>query len=205
MATAAMETDSGIGLAEEKSSLLIRYKSNHSKCSTSQWIGIVVILVIVTNLASNMDRIVNVLKSSDSSNSAQTYDNEYDIVIIGAGITGLLHSYFLSTESEQTYTTLTIERFNRLCGRTHTVNIKHNGNSIHFENGAMRFYYNLLHQQLLKKLNLCDNIVPLMDTSDLTSTKPTAYYLYRNHRKIYKAINTTNYWQKVFNLHPKVK
>ena len=189
----------------EQSSLLLSNKSHNPKCSTTQWIWMVVILVIVTNLATNMDRIVYALKSSASSNSAQTYEHEYDIVIIGAGVTGLLHSYLLSTESEQPYTTLTIERFNRLCGRTHTVNIKHKGNSIHFENGAMRFGYNLLHQQLLKRLNLCENIVPLMDTADWASQKPSAYYLYRNHRKMIKTINNTNYWMDIFNLSPRVK
>ena len=205
MATAALETQSDIRIeSSDKSSLLLRHRSKGSKLSTAQWIVIIFIVVIITNIASNMDRIIDALQSSDTSNTAQTYSNEYDIVLIGAGITGLLHSYLLSTESDQTYTTLTVERFDRLCGRTHTVNIKHNGSSIHFENGAMRFSYNTLHQQLLKKLDLCDNVIPLMDTSDWRSTKPTANYLYRNHRKKYASINNTNYWQKVFNLHPRV-
>ena len=146
--------------------------------------------------------------SSDS--SEEIYENEYDIVIIGAGVTGLLHSYLLSTEStnnyQHPYSTLTIERYNRLCGRTHSVDIQHNDKSIHFETGAMRFYYNELQQQLFHRLDLCEFITPLMDTLPYPFVpKVNANYIYRNHRIKVGDLNNTNYWQKVYHLTPKVR
>ena len=117
-------------------------KSDKCQLSLTKLILVIFTTVIITALITNMDRIVasnqnNINESTESSDSStnsyttpsptpQTYANEYDIVIIGAGVTGLLHSHFLSTESSKTYSTLTIERYNRLCGRTHSVDIQHN-------------------------------------------------------------------------------
>ena len=210
--TSTMETESG----------QTSKKPNKCELTTTKWILIIIAAVILTALITNMDRMVasgdddsSSSPSTDSSTNSnttpspsqsptQSYDNEYDIVIIGAGVTGLLHSYFLSTEAPGTYSTLTIERYNRLCGRTHSVDIKHNESSSFFETGAMRFYYNEMQQQLFEQLDLCGNVIPLDDTLSFFSSNPDAYYVYRNHRKRQGDINDTNYWQKVYNLNPKV-
>eukprot|EP01084_Bolivina_argentea_P145293 254689_1 len=193
-----IEMNAAGGVATDKLPLL-SVKKSKTTCTTTQWIFIMIAAILITNIASNMDRIINELSSSSTTNS---YDNEYDIVIIGAGLTGLLHSHLLSTESDTIYKTLTVERFNRVCGRTHSSLVKYNGSSITFENGAMRFRYNSLHQKLLKRLNLCENFVPLMDTAE---TKPNVNFIYRNNHMLLKDINATNYWQTIFNLDGKEK
>ena len=67
-----------------------------SKCqlSATKWILIVIVAVIITGLATNMDRIVSANEDETScSSSLSTFENECDLVIIGAGVTDLLHSY----------------------------------------------------------------------------------------------------------------
>eukprot|EP01084_Bolivina_argentea_P058497 106825_1 len=69
---------------------------------------------------------------------------DYDIAIIGAGATGLIQAHFLSKQYPNSKI-IVFEQLSRFGGRTwtsfvHKIDENNNIiNSIHFENGAMRF------------------------------------------------------------------
>ena len=81
MATSTMEIESGNDTSN---------KSDKCELSTIKWILIIVAAVIFTGLVTNIDRMVapNDNDNDNDSSPTQSYENEYDIVIIGAGVTG---------------------------------------------------------------------------------------------------------------------
>ena len=146
--------------------------------------------------------------TSDSSTSTADDTNGYEVLIIGAGMTGLTNLYILSTASEETYTTLMVERNNRIGGKTFSSHLTYNGSSITFEMGAMRFVHWNKQSQLLSHLGLCDKIIGFEDTTSYanpTKNNDEGFYLWRNHRKVVEDINDTNYWPEIYNFNDRVK
>ena len=144
-----------------------------------------------------------------SSSALEVDDSDaYDVVIIGAGITGLTNLYILSTASDDTHETLMVERNNRIGGRTFSSHLKYNGSSISFEMGAMRFIHWEIQSQFLHHLGLCDKIIGFEDTTSYANSwknNDEGFYLWRNHRKVIEDINSTNYWPTVYNFNDRVE
>eukprot|EP01084_Bolivina_argentea_P199886 341916_1 len=93
-----------------------------------------------------------------------------DIVIIGAGITGLLQGHLLQAQYPEK-TILIIEKLNRTGGRHLSSKLTMNDESITVEHGAMRTYYSHpFTMKILHYLNLCDDLIPLEDTHDSDDT-----------------------------------
>lgn len=162
----------------------------------------VIVAVLTSSVLVALLTVIIVFKTSEKNDAATTETlDAYDVVIIGAGMTGMTNLYILSTASGETYNTLMVERNNRIGGRTFTSRLKYNGSSINFEMGAMRFIHWKKQSQLLSHLGLCDKIIAFEDTYSFYSSNMNddGYFLWRNHRKVVEDINDTNYWPQIYN------
>jgi hypothetical protein len=83
---------------------------------------------------------------------------EYDYIVIGGGISGLVACYNLAKKNRTKI--LLVERLPRLGGKIYTESYKHNGQSFLMERGAARFHKGQTHvMDLLKDLCLDTDII----------------------------------------------
>eukprot|EP01084_Bolivina_argentea_P107594 192372_1 len=174
----------------------------------NKWLMITFILtVIISSLISSL--VTYFIVSSDNNETNVGGIPNYDIAIIGAGSTGLIQAHLLSQQHPD-WKIIVLERLSRFGGRQwtsfiHKIDENNNIiNSIHFENGAMRFRsYHTLQLRLLSYLNLCDDIIPISVHSNISSQQ---IFQYRNKRitqhelfGINRSV-TANYFSSVFNV-----
>ena len=79
----------------------------------------VIVTVLIAIVLNTAVTIAVMLIATNNSTSRPQVDvtDAYDVVIIGAGVTGLTNLYILSTASNVTQKTLLLERNNRVGGR----------------------------------------------------------------------------------------
>jgi hypothetical protein len=133
---------------------------------------------------------------ADLKNEEQT-----NIAIVGAGISGLYAAWRLLTEKEAVHVTL-IERLNRTGGRLDTdiVEVKP-GEIVREEEGGMRFNFGMDElMQLNNALGLCDQIVPF----PMSSADNTNRFLLRGHNFTLQDAADSNQmiWSEIYNLKP---
>ena len=181
----------------DRSALLPSKNGSRTGWTTFQCAIFVIIAIIITGLATNMDRIFNEL-SSDSSNN-DNFDGTYDIIVVGGGPSGLTQAHFLQKQYPS-YKILLIEQLNRTGGRqfSSTLSYRSEDNSITFEHGAMRTTPSLLYTlRLLNYLNLCDDIIPF----DVYSNSSKRLFSSRNNYLLQRNVDA-NYYINNYGLTP---
>eukprot|EP01084_Bolivina_argentea_P107593 192371_1 len=192
------DTEAGQSLLNNKSS------NNRRKYIVIGFILTVIITALISSLVTYF--IVN-----DNNDEMETdVIKNYDIAIIGAGSAGLIQAHFLSKHYPNSKI-IVLEQLPRFGGRQwtsfiHKIDENDNiMNSIHFENGAMRFRsYHTLTLKLMSYLNLCNDIIPISFGTNI-SIPSQQIYQYRNHRITGSEMNinetqTINYYSSVFNV-----
>eukprot|EP01084_Bolivina_argentea_P074777 135621_1 len=194
-------------IEDDKQQLIYnRHKHQKLKWTTFELCVIVLIGVITASLLSNIDRIIGSV--SNNKNKESLKDN-YDIIIVGGGTTGLFQLYFLSLNYPDLKIIL-LEKLNRIGGRSFSGHILYSKNNTHnitvnFDNGAMRCSYN--HKYMMQTLyyfDLCDHLVPLSagnpdDTNSNNNTQSYPFYYFRGHFKLWNNVNIS-YWNDIYNL-----
>ena len=184
----------------ESKPLIARDESNKTRqWSTFQLIIFIILTAIISCLASNMDRIINTLRSkSNGTNDSLNTDNDrkYDIMVIGGGISGLSVMHFIASSPKYTDSKiLLIEKLNRVGGRAFSYKIKYNDKTINCEGGAMRCDINNYYfGRILHRLDKCDDVVLMEHTSSTLSA-------FRNS-KIRDGQTEEQYLNEIFNFNP---
>ena len=138
---------------------IISIITQKQKCNlqTYHWILICIASIIITGIVSNIDRII----SSFNNNESNSYDS-YDIIIVGAGPSGLLNANLLK-DTYPTKKILVLEQLNRIGGRQFSSKIvsKINNDQIIVNHGAFRTstsdHYTM---KVLQYLDICDELYP---------------------------------------------
>eukprot|EP01084_Bolivina_argentea_P056864 103989_1 len=182
----------------ETESLVPKQSTSRVKWTTFQCVGFMIVAIIITALGSNMDRIISQLTENNTTNNV---DGSYDIIIIGAGSSGLFQAHFLQKQYPNDKI-LVIEQLNRTGGRqfSSTVSYKTINNTIVIEHCAMRFMLNHIYtQKLASYLGLCDNIIP-WQFSDYNHSRQPIFSSRNNY--IFENNIDSNYWINNYNLLP---
>eukprot|EP01083_Nonionella_stella_P002405 6950_1 len=163
--------------------------------STFQWIILVIVGVLLSALATNMDRIISSQKSDKNDSSPS-----YDIIIVGGGSTGLLNGNLLK-DAYPNKKILILEQLNRIGGRQFSTKVtsRINNDSITFDHAAWRFTTTPYLMKLMQYLNICDSAYPY--SSLFRSNTSIALTEIRNDRTINKNVNIS-YYSKIFRLQP---
>eukprot|EP01083_Nonionella_stella_P262198 891827_1 len=103
----------------EKASLL-KSTEQHRTCKLSHAIIVAIVTIILTAFLTNIDRIVDALKSNEDSTNIPNYDT----IIIGGGPAGMLQLHLLQKYKHNDYKVLLLEKLNRVGGRTFTTHIR---------------------------------------------------------------------------------
>ncbi|WP_372922562.1 flavin monoamine oxidase family protein [Roseovarius sp.] len=114
---------------------------------------------------------------------SEAEDHSADIVIIGAGISGLYCAWRL-IEHDPTRSITIVDRLNRTGGRLDTdlIEVKP-GQLVREEEGGMRFNYDMTElMQVVSALDLCDEIVPFPMASDVPGHGNTNRFFLRGRR-----------------------
>ena len=135
-----------------------------------------------------------------SNNDLQSIPSSSDIVIVGAGVSGLYSAWRLLSQDPSRKVVI-VERLNRTGGRLDTDLIKIDGKTVRDEEGGMRFNYGMKELMALNgALDLCHKIVnfPMAPPSDAPNYN--RYYVRGREFTYEDSAKNPSIWGEIYNL-----